>query len=225
MHPDLGRDSTGGKAIREDTIFTGDVNRFAVYSKINDLVHSDRSSPSSDDDKRGGKTEGTTLNAEDMMNHLRDLQRQLQDEGEAREALARQLQEVQKQSASPSTKLDVQSHENDDGRFMADGSKSDLSQYSLTDKSTDTSINDPSKVKITYESPVQSGASSREKELPLRRSPIGDNARSESPAIAGTHQMQTRQEVTSSEYSYGMEESKQRSTSTPGNSIFCNLVT
>lgn len=102
-----------------------------------------------------------------------------------------------------------------------DNDKSDLSQYSMTDKSTDASTVDQSEQdKFKFESPIQSGTCSQEKELPVRRSPIG--------RIAGNDDFTTNgkasSDVTGTEYSFALSESKsQRSTSTPGR-VNCSLT-
>ncbi|KAH3803177.1 hypothetical protein DPMN_156878 [Dreissena polymorpha] len=101
------------------------------------------------------------------------------------------------------------------GPSKNDGNKSDLSQYSLTDKSAEVSFSgnyqsDTSKDR--FESPVQSGTSFRE--LLVRRSSIGHTATEASKVLTNQRGVQDQ---TGTEFSFMMSSSKQqRSTSTPG---------
>ncbi|XP_052218468.1 uncharacterized protein LOC127836082 isoform X3 [Dreissena polymorpha] len=199
----------------QNTMFT--TNRFKIYSAINQSGSGASLSESSLMDESG------SMNANDMMVHLKTLQDQIRRSEEERVMLTRKLAEQQKNSENQSKSLSQYSGESShevsrpfmNGPSKNDGNKSDLSQYSLTDKSADVSFSgnyQSETSKDRFESPVQSGTTCRE--LPVRRSPIGHTA-TEAPKVL-TNQRGV-QDQTGTEFSFMMSSSKQqRSTSTPG---------
>ncbi|XP_060578889.1 protein piccolo-like isoform X4 [Ruditapes philippinarum] len=228
MKPDASK-STEKKPSGEATLFTGDKSRFKVYSDINGPeAESDTSkseSSSLEDSKMDSvldSLEPDSMNAGAMLKHLKTLQEQLRKGEEERNMLAKKLADQQNktpdQSREDLTQYSMNSSENVSRPFMPEQDTSDLSQYSFTDKSTDVSMagNDQSeKGKKSHNYPIQSGTSSVEKELLVRRSPIGDSAKVE--PHSGLTNGREPQDATATEYSFALSESKQqRSTSTPG---------
>lgn len=221
------------KSQKEGTMFPGNQNRFKVYSDINenDTSKSDASSlENSKLDSTADSFEPDSMNAGAMLEHLKHLQEQLRKGEEERQMLAKKLAEQQEskiteQSRDSLSQYSMNSSGNVSRPFMPEAdTNAELSQYSFTDKSTDVSMaNDKSNgPKQSHDIPVQSGTSSQEKVLPVRRSPIGDHAKVEvnSKLTNGS----STQDVTSTEYSFTLSDSReQRSTSTPG-LYFCQKV-
>lgn len=232
MKADTNKSSTEKKPAGEAAVFTGDKNRFKVYSDINgpdserDVTKSESSSlENSKVDSTMDSFEPDSMNAGAMLKHLKTVQEQLLKAEEERNLLAKKLAEQQNKSQDQSredlTHYSMNSSENVSRPFMPEQDTSELSEYSFTDKSTDVSMaaNDKSeKGKRMHDYPIQSGTSSVEKALPVRRSPIGDSAKAEPQS--GSTNGRAPQDVTATEYSFALSESKeQRSTSTPG--MFC----
>lgn len=225
--------SVAQKPAGEATVFASEKNRFQVYSDINGAESEEDNSKSENSSLENSKMDSAmdsfepdSVNAEAMLQHLKNLQQQVRKGEEEREMLARKLAEQQRNTTEPSgnelSQYSMNSGKNVSRPFMPDPDvseeKSELSQYSFTDKSTDVSMatNDHSeKVRKSHDSPVQSGTSSIQKELPVRRSPIGDSAHVE--PHSGLTNGREPQDVTSTEYSFALSDSRQqRSTSTPG---------
>lgn len=227
MKPDLTRDSVE-KSAKEETMFTGDVNRFKVYSAIN---RSDSSSEESLDSNHRELQHGLSLvgmesrvggedrtpGAQDMLNHLRKLQEELKSSEQTRKILEKNLADRQ-----------AQPHQEHLEQYKPDKYDSvrvkekplqigqDLTQYSYNSDISldkDKSVTRERQPSPVYQLPVLSGTSSVQRELPVRKSPIGDLIRSRSPMEAG----ESKQEITTTEYSFTMSDGKQRSTLTPGN--------
>ncbi|KAL4219939.1 hypothetical protein ACF0H5_020350 [Mactra antiquata] len=218
--------SEKSKPAKEGTMFAGDKNRFKVYSEINEneASKSDGSSlENSKLDSTADSFEPDSMNAGAMLEHLKKLQEQIRKGEQEREMLAKKLAEQQtsqvtEQSRDSLSQYSLNSSGNVSRPFMPDNdTNNELSQYSLSDKSTDVSMNNdqPNGSKQTSDIPLcQSAAISQEKPLPVRRSPIGDHARAE--PHSGLTNGSGAQDV-STEYSFSMSDTKgQRSTSTPG---------
>ena len=213
MKPDLAPYSVE-KSSKEESMFSGDVNRFKVYSAIN---KSDSSSEESSDSGTA-EVQRRTVDAGDMLQHLKNIQQELKSGEQTRKILEKDLAERQTKSHANAQELSQFSLKLDESLREKSTSRADqeLSQYSFTsDKYDDKALRvskerQPSPVR---EIPVLSGTSSVQRELPVRKSPIGDLVRSRSPTAADT-----KQEITSTEYSFTMIDGKQRSTSTPGTS-------
>lgn len=216
----------------EATVFASDKNRFKVYSDINETGSGADTSKSDASSLESSKMESTmdsfehdSMNAGVMLQHLKNLQQQLRKGEEERNMLAKKLAEQQRsteRSTEDFTQYSIDSGENVSRPFMPDQDtledKSDLSQYSYTDKSTDVSVaanNQSGKERQSPDFPIQSGTSSLEKALPVRRSPIGDNAKPE--PHSGLTAGREPPDLTTTEYSFALSDSRQqRSTSTPG---------
>ncbi|XP_045199776.2 uncharacterized protein LOC123554020 isoform X5 [Mercenaria mercenaria] len=233
MKSDASKSFTEKKPVGEAAVFNSEKNRFKIYSEINEPESGADTSKSESSSLESSKMESAldsfepdSLNAGAMLKHLKNLQEQLRKGEEERTMLARKLAEQQSNTTEPSredlTEYSMDSSQNVSRPFMPDQdtseNKSELSQYSFTDKSTDVSMaaNDKSdKGKRSHDFPIQSGTSSVEKALPVRRSPIGDSAKMESHS--GLTNGREPQDVTTTEYSFALSDSRQqRSTSTPG---------
>jgi hypothetical protein len=258
MKPDSDRDSLEKKTTKptsEATIFPSDKNRFKVYSDINQTGSSTDTSRTESSSLESSKMESEidsfepdSMNAGAMIQHLKNLQQQLRKGEEERNLLTRKLAEQeQSKSTEPSraelSQYSLVSEPRVSRPFMPNDSdeRSELTQYSFTDKSADSSMaaNDKTdKGRKSRSSPVESGTSSVEKVLPVRRSPIGDSAKMEPHSgltngkesqdstsvdyfkvkpLSGLANGRDSHDVTSTEYSFAVSEGRQqRSTSTPG---------
>ncbi|WAR28283.1 CE295-like protein [Mya arenaria] len=194
-------------------------NRFQVYSAINN-------SGSDTSLSEGSLLENSdSMNADDMMRHLKTLQDQLKRGEEERMLLTKKLMEKENSSSLPQpeelSQYSVNTGHDISRPFMSEKEGSnrnqgDLSQYSYSDKSTDASMAEnkqSDKEKYQFESPVQSGTSSQQRVMPVRRPPIGQNAGVE-PVTANSR---APPNTSGTEYSFALSDSReQRSTSTPG---------
>ena len=215
------------KQSKEESMFAGDVNRFKVYSAINRSDSSTEESSSGDRrlaQERGSSVvnqsstsesgEDETLGAQDMLNHLRKLQEELRNSEQTRKILEKDLADRQAESH----KQHLESYKPD--KYESAKGK-DLSQYSLnSDVSLDKDRSIERRPSPVTGIPILSGTSSVHRELPVRKSPIGDLIRSRSPIIAGV----TEPDLTTTEYSFTVSDGKQRSTSTPGMFNLENLM-
>ena len=228
MKSDVAPDSQE-KPPKDGSIFTSDVNRFKVYSMIN---KSDSSSEESSDSITAA-VERRTVDAGDMLKHLRNLQEELWSGEQTRKIIEQNLADRQTKPREDAQELSQYSMKLDDKSRDMSVSRPDqeLSQYSFSsDKSGDKSLppskeHQPSPV---HGIPVLSGTSSVQREMPVRKSPIGDFVRPSSPMAAvrsrSPEAADSRQEVTSTEYSFTMTDGKQRSTSTPGKTLRRQLL-
>ena len=208
MKPDSAPDSAE-KLSKGESVFSGDVNRFKVYSAIN---KSDSSDSDESSDSKTGEREDRTVNAEDMLLHLKNIQQELKTGERTRQILEKDLADRQARSDRHTSELSQYSVKFDNDSLK----EKELSQYSFTsDKSGDKSmpVTKARKGSPVLEFPILSGTSSVQRELPVRKSPIGDLLRSRSPVADNAD----RQEITTTEYLFTMADGKQRSTSTPGN--------
>lgn len=204
---------------KDDTLFTA--NRFQVYSAINKSDSSATLSESSMLDNSGSQ-HSDSINAAVMLKQLQDLQQQLRKGEEERQQLAKKLAEQQNQSSETSRREEpaVKSTHSVSRPFMPDDvDQSDLSQYSLTDKSADTSHaqNSQSERGLSFDSPDA-------RRIPERMSPIGHSSRVEPKrSLANERPLK---DAFSSEYSFSLAGSSkgQRSTSTPGKKAYILLI-
>lgn len=211
--PDLAQSSTS-KSAKEESVFSGE-NRFKVYSAIN---KSDSASEESNDSivERGEKEE-RSLDAKDMLKHLRKIQEELKTGEQTRQILEKDL--ADRHTRSPEEQMEKY----DSGKCsnikmkekLTSHPDQELSQYSFGSEKSSRSVSRESQPSPVCELPLLSGTSSVQRELPVRKSPNGDLLRAGSPASFGD----SKQEITSTEYSFAMAGGKQRSTSTPGKGL------
>ena len=216
------------KQSKEESMFAGDVNWFKVYSTINRSDSSSEESSSGDQrqaqerlglvgNQSSVSVEDGTLGAQDMLNHLKKLQEELKNSEQTRKILEKDL--ADRQAEKHKEHLESYKPEKYNSAKVKEKplqTDKDLSQYSLN---SDVSFD---RNKLVYgerrpspvtELPILSETSSAQRELPVRKSPIGDLSRSRSPVIVGV----TEPDLTTTEYSFTVSDGKQRSTSTPGN--------